>query len=889
MPDASLDKPPLPTRLADYRPPNFLIDRVELEFDLADTETRVQSHIELRRNPDAAAAGAPLRLDGDEVELVAISLDGVPLAPGDYRLEPEGTLVIPQVPDACSLDIATRIHPERNTQLSGLYTSGGNFCTQCEPEGFRRITYFLDRPDVMSRFTVTIHADKSRYPVLLSNGNPSGGGDLPDGRHWARWVDPHPKPSYLFALVAGDLVAVRDQFTTRSGRNVPLAIWVRRGDEDKCAHAMASLKKAMRWDEETFGLEYDLDVFNIVAVSDFNMGAMENKGLNIFNTRYVLAKPDTATDSDYQGIESVIAHEYFHNWTGNRVTCRDWFQLSLKEGLTVFRDQLFSADQGSAAVCRIGNVRTLRAIQFPEDAGPLTHPVQPQSYLRIDNFYTPTVYNKGAEIIRMMHTLLGPDGFRRGMDAYIAKNDNHAATIEDFVAAMEEGNGVDLSEFRLWYHQAGTPEITVEDRYDAASRQYELMVSQRVPPTPGQPDKQPMPVPLAMGLLGPNGDEMPTRLEGEGGAKAGTRVLVADHERQVFRFTDVAAPPVPSVLRNFSAPVKLQGVSLDRLKFLAIHDSDPVARWDAGQQVAIRVLLDRIAACQRSDAMAPLDADLIAAMRQTLSDADRDPAFAAEALLLPSEMTLADEMKTVDPEAIHAARESARAEIAVALREPFDAAYRDLADSGPYKTDGRSIGRRALRNVSLSYLAAGDPARGARLAKAQFDAGANMTDVLAALSVLVDINGPERSDALDAFYRRWEADPLVIDKWFALQARSSVPGTLEAVRALAQHPAFNRANPNRVRALIGTFAQGNQLHFHAKSGEGYAFLADEVIALDKANPTTAARLVQPLGQWRRYDAARQSLMRAQLDRILATPGLSANTYEMVSKSLATDN
>jgi aminopeptidase N len=574
----------------------------------------------------------------------------------------------------------------------------------------------------------------------------------------------------------------------------------------------------------------------------------------------------------------------------------------LKEGLTVFRDQLFSADQGSPAVCRIGNVRTLRAIQFPEDAGPLAHPVQPQSYLRIDNFYTPTVYNKGAEVIRMIHTLLGPEGFRRGMDAYIAKNDNHAATIEDFLGAMEEGNAVDLAGFRLWYRQAGTPEITVEDRYDPASRQYELTVAQRVPPTPGQPDKQPMPVPLAMGLLGPNGDEMPTRLDGEAAATTGTRVLVCDSGRQVFRFADVAAPPVPSVLRNFSAPVKLQGVPLDRLKFLAIHDTDSVARWDAGQQVAIRILLDRVAAYQQTADTGPrasrphaaetaalqmpsLDPDLVAAIRQTLADADHDPAFAAEALILPSEATLADEMKIVDPEAIHAARETARAEIAIALREPLAAAYRGLADPGPYKTDGLSIGRRALRNVSLSYLAAGDPASGARVAKAQFDAGANMTDVLAALAILVDTDCPERGEALDAFYRRWEADPLVIDKWFALQARSSLPGTLEAVRALTQHPAFTRSNPNRVRALIGAFAQGNQLHFHAKSGEGYAFLADEVIALDKANPTTAARLVQALGQWRRFDAARQGLMRAQLDHILVTPGLSPNTYEMVSKSL----
>ena len=652
---------------------------------------------------------------------------------------------------------------------------------------------------------------------------------------------------------------------------------------------MESLKKSMKWDEEVFGLEYDLDVFNIVAVSDFNMGAMENKGLNVFNTKYVLAKPNTATDTDYQGIETVIAHEYFHNWTGNRVTCRDWFQLSLKEGLTVFRDQLFSADQGSQAVCRIGNIRSLRAGQFPEDAGPLAHPVQPQSYMRIDNFYTATVYNKGAEVIRMMHTLLGPEKFRRGMDLYIARNDNHAATIGDFVATMQEAGGVDLSHFSLWYAQAGTPEITVEDHYDAASRSYELTVSQRVPPTPGQPDKQPMPVPLAMGLLGPNGDEMPTRVDGEDAAHAGTRVLVPDSSRQTFRFVDVAAPPVPSLLRNFSAPVKLQGVPLDRLKFLAIHDTDPVARWDAGQQVASRVLLDRVAVLQRGGTMPALDPDLVAAMRQTLADADHDPAFAAEALALPGENTLADEMSVVAIDAIHESRETARAEIARALSGPLNDTYRRLADSGPYHTDGRSIGRRALRNACLAYIAAGDKAAGARLAKAQFDAGANMTDVLAALSVLVDIDCPERTQALDAFYRRWADDLLVTDKWFALQARSALPGTIAAVRELTRHPDFTRSNPNRVRAVVGTFSQANPLHFHAASGEGYAFLTEEVLAIDTANPTTAARLVQPLGQWRRHEPARQALIRAALSRILGTQGLSANTYEMVSKSLGDSN
>ncbi|MGE3783781.1 MAG: aminopeptidase N, partial [Alphaproteobacteria bacterium] len=731
---------------------------------------------------------------------------------------------------------------------------------------------------------------KSRFPVLLSNGNPVDAGELADGRHWARWVDPHPKPSYLFALVAGDLVPVEDSFTTASGRAVRLAIWVRRGDEDKCGHAMASLKKAMRWDEEVFGLEYDLDVFNIVAVSDFNMGAMENKGLNVFNTRYVLAKPETATDTDYQNIEAVIAHEYFHNWTGNRVTCRDWFQLSLKEGLTVFRDQLFSADQGSQAVSRIGNIRTLRAAQFPEDSGPLAHPVQPDSYLRIDNFYTATVYNKGAEVIRMIHTLLGREGFRRGMDAYIAGNDNRAATIGDFLAAMRQAarqpaGGNDLGDIELWYRQAGTPELTAEERYDPESRIYELAVQQRVPPTPGQPEKQPMPIPIAMGLLGPNGDELPTRLEDESATQAGTRVLLTSGERQVFRFADVPAPPVPSLLRNFSAPVKLRGVPLDLLKFLAVHDTDPVARWDAGQQVATRMLLDRVETRRRGDPMPPLDPDVVAAMRQTLADAARDPAFVAEALALPSEMNLADEMPVIDVEAIHAARESARSDIAAALGGPLSDTYRRFADQGPYRIDGTAIGRRALRNMCLFYLAAGDRGEGARLAKAQFDGGANMTDVLAALSVLNDIDGPEREAALDAFYQRWADDPLVIDKWFALQARSSLPGTIEHVRALTAHPAFTRANPNRVRALVGTFSQANPLHFHDLGGDGYGFLAEEVLTIDKANPTTAARLVQPLGQWRRYDAVRQGLMRAALDRILATPGLSPNAYEMVSKSL----
>jgi aminopeptidase N len=642
----------------------------------------------------------------------------------------------------------------------------------------------------------------------------------------------------------------------------------------------------MRWDEDVFGLEYDLDVFNIVAVSDFNMGAMENKGLNIFNTRYVLAKPDTATDTDYQNIEAVIAHEYFHNWTGNRVTCRDWFQLSLKEGLTVFRDQEFSADQGSRAVRRIAEVRTLRAIQFPEDDGPLAHPVRPESYIRIDNFYTPTVYNKGAELVRMIHTLIGKEGFRRGMDLYIRRHDNHAATIEDFVAAMQDASGVDLGQFKRWYEQAGTPEITIEDRWDAGARSYELTAQQRVPPTPGQPDKLPMLIPLAMGLIGPEGGELPIRLEDEPAGRIGTRVLPLADLRQSFRFVDLPAPPVPSLLRGFSAPVKLKDVPLDRLKFLAVHDTEPFARWEAGQQVATKILLDRIAGHQRGEAPAPLDSDLIAAMRRILADAESDPAFAAEALSLPSEAFLADQLAVVDVDAIHAAREGARAALGEALAAEFATAYRELADAGPYSIDGASIGRRALRNTCLAYLAAADPGKGAALAMTQFEAGQNMTDVLAALTVLIDLDQPERAAALARFYELWSHDDLVIDKWFALQARSSLPQTPQRVRELTSHPAFERKNPNRVRALVGAFAQANQLRFHDASGAGYRLLAEEVIALDPLNPTTAARLVQPLGSWRRHESAREAMMRRELERVLATPDLSKNTYEMVSKSLA---
>ncbi len=862
---------PVAVRLADYRPPAFLIDTVELDFTLHETATRVVSRMRLRRQePDV-----PLRLHGEALTLVRIALNGYALGAAAYHLTHDGlTLLSP--PDEFTLEIETEISPAANTELSGLYLSNGGYFTQCEAEGFRRITYFMDRPDVMARYTTTITADRARVPIMLSNGNPGPVTDLGDGRHRVTWTDPHPKPCYLFALVAGDLVSVNDRFVTRSGREVALGIWVRRGDEDRCDHAMRSLITSMKWDEDVFGLEYDLDVFNIAAVSDFNMGAMENKGLNVFNTKYVLARPETATDTDYQGIEAVIAHEYFHNWTGNRVTCRDWFQLSLKEGLTVYRDQEFSADQGSRAVKRIGDVRVLRAAQFREDAGPLAHPVQPDTYMAIDNFYTATVYNKGAEVIRMMATIIGRDAFRRGMDLYVARHDNQAATIDDFVAAMADASGVDLTEFKRWYHQAGTPEIVVSDEYDADAKRYALTLRQSIPTHPGA---EPLVVPVAMGLLDGNGQELPTRLAGEPAAVTGTRVLLADAAESRFVFEDVASPPVPSLLRGFSAPVRLSGVTPERLRFLARHDTDPFTRWDSGQQFATRVLLDMVGG-------AAMDPGLTEAMAATLDAAEADPAFAAEALALPGEAFLADQMTIVDTDGIHTARQAARVAIASALLGRLQALYDRLADTGPYTTDGAAVGRRALRNACLAYLSADGGADGIALARAQFDGGRNMTDVLAALAALCAIDCPERAAALAAFRASWKDDALVMDKWFAMQAMSPLPDTLGAVRALLDHPDFDIRNPNRVRALVGSFTAGNQVRFHAASGAGYDFLAEMILRIDPANAQIAARMVAPLGQWRRFDPARQARMQAALRRIADQPGLSTNTYEMASKSLA---
>lgn len=855
--------PRKPTLLADYAAPVFLVDEVSLDFDLDQAATIVRARLKLRRQ-----APGPLVLDGKDLLLRSVKLNGEVLGDNRYAVG-ESSLTIHDVPDDFTLETEVKIEPRNNTELSGLYMSGTGFFTQCEPEGFRKITYFPDRPDVMTRFHVTLRADKAKYPVLLSNGNKTAEGAEGE-KIWVSWEDPHPKPSYLFALVAADLVAVKDQFTTASGRKVELGIWVAAGDETRCAHAMYALKNSMVWDEQTFGLEYDLDIFNIAAVSDFNAGAMENKGLNIFNTAYVLASADTATDADFQGIERVIAHEYFHNWTGDRVTCRDWFQLSLKEGLTVFRDQEYMADQFSAAVKRISDVRMLRATQFRDDAGPLAHPVRPASYLEINNFYTTTIYEKGAEVVRMVRTLIGREAFRKGMDIYIAENDNSAATVEDFLKAMQQAApALDLSQIMRWYEQAGTPEITFEDAYDATAKTYTLMLRQHTNPTPGQARKKPFLIPVAMGLLDEAGNDLHT----------GT--LAFTQAEQIFEFKNIASRPVPSLFRNFSAPVKLKGQTRERLAFLAAKDTDLFNRWDAFQQYASVVLLDAVKAHQAGDAF-KLDTGLRDAIAATLHEAARDPAFAAEAILLPGESLLADQMDMVDAQAIRFVREAAKTALGRALRPEFTHAYAAFGAADPTDISGPAMASRAMRNAALGYLsAAGDTI----LPATQFAVAKNMTDRMAALVTLAEVADIHRDEAFAGFYAQWKANPLVLDKWFAVQARAGAADTLERVQALTKHADFDLRNPNRVRALIGAFA-GNQAKFHDASGAGYQLLADTIITLDEKNPQIAARLATALGSWRRYDPAQQRLMKTQLERILAKEGLSPNTYEMASKALA---
>jgi len=879
--------------LKDYAPPAFLISAVDLDVDIREDQALVRAKLALARNPKAADLNAALILDGEQLELLSVALDARALAPGEYELGAE-SLRIAGLPQQFELETVSRICPQRNTALEGLYASNNGFFTQCEAEGFRRITWFIDRPDVMARYTTTIHAERERYPVLLSNGNLVAAGEEAGGRHWAKWEDPFPKPSYLFAMVAARLDKLEDRHVTRSGREAKLAVYVEPGKLDQCGFAMRCLKSAMKWDEDVFGLELDLDGYMIVAVSDFNSGAMENKGLNIFNTKYVLARPDTATDLDYQNIDRVVAHEYFHNWTGDRVTCRDWFQLSLKEGLTVFRDQEYGADMYSRAVQRIVEVRGLRAAQFPEDAGPMAHPVRPAAYMEIRNFYTMTVYEKGAEVVRMQHTLLGPALFRKGIDLYFQRHDGQAVTTDDFVQAMQDASGMDLTQFRRWYEQAGTPVVSARGDYDAASNRYVLTLEQSCPPTPGQADKQPFHIPFALGLLGPDGGDLPLTLEGEAPAtpRSGeiTRVLSLTEPRQRYVFVGVPAQPVPSLLRNFSAPVKLRyDYSEAELSHLMAHDANAFNRWEAGQRLALALILRAIERRRVAKADAPHTAgtpqSFIDAFARVLADAPRDPAFAAEALALPSEVYIAEQLDEVDPDAIHAVRNHLRRDLAQALRTELLASYHAHAVSGAYSPDAAAAGRRALRNLCLAYLMELDDAEMRALALAQFERADNMTDAMAALGALANCDCPERAPALDAFYAKWKHEPLVVDKWLAVQAGSRLPGTLAEVQKLLTHPAFDLHNPNKVYALIRSFCS-NHVRFHAADGGGYDFLAGQVIAIDAFNPQVAARMARAFDRWRKFDALRRRHASAALERIRDTQGLSRDVAEIVGKALA---
>ncbi len=871
--------------LKDYRKPDYLIETVNLEFDLDETHTRVKSLMTVVCNHDKCEGIHPLVLNGRDQALKAVKLDNTTLREQDYKVDASSLTILP-VPDRFTLEIETEINPRDNTELSGLYLSGGNFCTQCEAEGFRKITYYPDRPDVMARFFTTIVADKQKYPVLLSNGNLISTGELKDGKHFAKWHDPFPKPGYLFALVAGDLARVRDGFTTISGRKVDLGIFVQHHNKDKCSHAMESLKLAMKWDEGTYGREYDLDTFMIVAVDDFNMGAMENKGLNVFNSKYILARPETATDVDYQGIMGVVGHEYFHNWSGDRITCRDWFQLSLKEGFTVFRDQHFMEDMTSRGVKRISDVNTLRAHQFREDAGPMAHPVRPESYVEINNFYTVTVYNKGAEVIRMMRNLLGPEGFRKGTDLYFARHDGQAVTTDDFVKALEDATGVDLRQFKLWYSQAGTPELTVTRRYDAGAKSYELSFKQTCPPTPGQPEKKPMHIPVAIGLLGEDGHDMALKLKGEKGGREDGRTAILELRKpeETFVFTDVPSEPIPSVLRHFSAPVKvkLDLTDSERL-FLMTNDGDEFNRWDAGQQLAVKFILQLTKDHQQGKKLKPAPS-FINAFGKVLGGSLDDKAFQAFALSLPAETYLADFMDVIDPTAIHEAKRFMQKTLAADLKETFLAVYYTNQDAGPYKADQASVGRRSLKNTCLSYLMELDEPGIRKLCLEQFRTAGNMTDVMASLANLANTDCPERPHALAAFYEAWKDDPLVMDKWLSIQALSRLPDTLDTVKTLMKNPVFNIKNPNKVRSLIGAFS-ANSVRFHDPAGEGYAFLADQALAIDPMNPQIAARLVSAFTMWKRYDKKRQALMKAQLERIAKTQKLSKDVHEIVSKSL----
>jgi aminopeptidase N len=859
---------PKPTYLSDYKPPDYRIDHVDLSFALDPARTIVKARLSVRRAP-RADADAPLVLNGETLELLRIAIDEDDLPPTAYLRDSE-TLTILRPPQDFMLDIETAISPENNKALSGLYLSSGMFCTQCEAEGFRRITYFPDRPDVLARYSVRIEADKARYPVLLSNGNLLARGDLPCGRHFAQWADPHPKPSYLFALVGGDLAAAEDEFVTRSGRRVALKVFVQPKNLDKCAYTLDALKRAMRWDEEKFGREYDLDIFMIVAVDHFNFGAMENKGLNIFNSAYVLASPETATDADYEAIESIVAHEYFHNWSGNRVTCRDWFQLCMKEGFTVFRDQEFSADMRSRPVQRIKDVRRLWLQQFPEDSGPLAHPVRPESYITIDNLYTATVYEKGAELCRMLKTILGPDRFRAACDLYFTRHDGEAATVENFLKAMEDAGAEDLSQFRRWYSDAGTPEITVSENFDSAGG-YTLTLKQSTKPTPSQSEKQPRDIPVRFALIG-----------ARTGALLEAGLIRLREVEQTARFGPFRDRPVASLLREYSAPAMLaQPLSLDDRLTIARAEPDLFARW-AATEALWRDLALAFAGAREMTAPEAAMERFAGALAASLESAASDPAFAAELLKVPTEPDLVRHVDVIDPARIAAGRRRVREAAAAALKPALFDLYRRLATNEPYDPSAANAGRRALRNAALGLLvAAGEH----DLADRQAATAANMTDEAAATAALAFTDTPLRDHALDRFYMKWRGDPLVVNKWLAMRALSPSEGALREVRALTGHEAFDRGNPNKVRSLIGVFSGQNLAGFHRADGAGYRFFAEEIIGLDAANPQLAARLMSALESWRKLEPVRRRHVEAALKEIIAAPNRSANLYEMASRLL----
>ncbi|MDH5324035.1 MAG: aminopeptidase N [Gammaproteobacteria bacterium] len=887
MTDQSHTQTPVTVRLQDYRVTDFIVHEVQLHFDLVETETIVRSKLRISRRPGTPSTN-PLVLQGEDLELRSLLVNGTELTSSQYTVDESGLSIL-SPPDTMDLEIHTGINPQENTSLNGLYTSGGNFCTQCEAEGFRRMTYMYDRPDVMATYTTTIVADKAKYPVLLSNGNLIEQGEVDNdaSKHYAVWQDPFPKPTYLFALVAGDLACIKDKFTTASGRAVDLHIYVQHHNKDKCTHAMRSLINAMKWDEQVYGREYDLDIYMIVAVDDFNMGAMENKGLNVFNSKFVLAKPETATDQDYDAIEGVIGHEYFHNWSGNRVTCRDWFQLSLKEGFTVFRDQEFSADMSSRGVKRIQDVNILRVHQFREDAGPMAHSVRPEEYQEINNFYTVTIYNKGAEVVRMLHHLLGAEGFRKGTDLYFQRHDGQAVTTDDFVKALEDANDADFTQFKRWYSQAGTPQLQVRTHYDAVAQTCTLNVKQSCPDTPGQTNKLPFHIPVAMGLVGPQGDDLELQLDGQ--SLGDSTVLHIQEVEQSFVFQNVTGKPVPSLLRGFSAPVKLDlDLSDADLCHLMACDKDDFNRWEAGQRLALKLILALVEDIQQGREL-ELNPAYSQAIRAILENPDLDKALAAQAICLPGESYVAEFMSVVDPIAIHRACLFIRRALAEQLQPVFAQVYQGNKDKGGYRIDSVSKGRRALKNVCLSYLMELGEEAVIQQCEQQYQSANNMTDVVAALNSLCNaesVASDRRAHWLEHFYRQWQADALVIDKWLAIQAASRLNDTLARVRELVGHSAFNVKNPNKVRSLIGVFAGANSVNFHEDSGAAYEFVADYVLQLNSLNPQIAARLVGAFTMWSRFDAPRQALMKQQLERILAEPKLSRDVYEIVSKSLA---